>query len=132
GAIENARLSEEARRRVSELEQLTQLAETAARAESLDDLLPAVAERARELLGAKGCAVYLLERDDEEFRLRACAPPHTDVPRILALTDLGPELVRRKRAVTVSMPIVAGDELLGLLRAHEARSAELELARAVA
>jgi GAF domain-containing protein len=38
----------------------------------------------------------------------------------------------QKRSATVSVPLVAGDELLGLLRAEGARAAELELARAVA
>src|SRR5919197_3051444 len=52
GAIENARLYEETRRRVGELEQLTELAETLAHAETLDELLPAVASRARDLLRA--------------------------------------------------------------------------------
>src|SRR5918992_1250794 len=47
GAIENARLYEEARLRVSELEQLSDLAEAIARAEALDELLETVVERAR-------------------------------------------------------------------------------------
>jgi GAF domain-containing protein len=132
GAIENARLYDEARRRVAELEQLTQLAEAVARAESLDELLPAVVDRARDLLAARTCAVYLLEPDREELLLRACSPPGSDVRRSLSLTELGPELARRKRAARLSVPLVAGDELLGLLRAEGARGAELELARAVA
>src|SRR5437016_14034681 len=48
GAIENARLYEEMRTRVAELEQLTALAETIAAAVTLEELLPAVATRARE------------------------------------------------------------------------------------
>src|SRR5215475_9365753 len=46
-AIENARLYEEARLRVAELEQLTELAEEIARADGLDDLLETVAADAR-------------------------------------------------------------------------------------
>jgi GAF domain-containing protein len=45
GAIENARLYEESRRRVGELEHLRELGEAIAAAETLDDLLPAVASR---------------------------------------------------------------------------------------
>ena len=130
GAIENARLYEETRKRVAELEQLTQLAEAVARAEALDELLPAVAERARGLLAARTCALYLLEPGSEELRLQACAPPGVEVRASLALTELGPELSRRKRSVKVSVPLVAGNELLGLLRAEG--TAEVELARAVA
>src|SRR5918911_5694618 len=46
GAIENARLYEGMRRRVGELEQLTALGEVVAAAQTLDELLPAVTERA--------------------------------------------------------------------------------------
>ena len=46
GAIENARLYEETRQRVGELEHLAELAETLTRAQSLEELLPAVAARA--------------------------------------------------------------------------------------
>jgi GAF domain-containing protein len=130
GAIENARLFEETRRRVGELEQLTELAEAVARAETLDELLPAVADGARRLLAARLCAVYLLEPAGDELRLRACSPPGVEVRSSLSLSELGPELTRRKRSATVSVPLVAGDELLGLLQA--VGTAELELARAVA
>ena len=46
GAIENARLYEGMRRRVDELEHLTELGETLARAETLGELLPVVTGRA--------------------------------------------------------------------------------------
>ncbi len=48
GAIENARLYEEMRRRVAELEHLTELGESLARAQTLEQLLPAVTERGRQ------------------------------------------------------------------------------------
>jgi GAF domain-containing protein len=130
GAIENARLYEEMRRRVGELEQLIELAELVARAESVDELLPAVADRARALLAAESCAVYLLDRGVEELHLGASAPAGVEVPQTLALTALGPERSRRKRVVRISLPLVAGDELLGLLNAHG--TGAVELARAVA
>jgi PucR-like helix-turn-helix protein/diguanylate cyclase with GGDEF domain/GAF domain-containing protein len=130
GAIENARLYEEARRRVAELEQLTQLAEAVARAETLDELLPAVTDRARDLLGARTCTVYLLGSGGEELQLRACSPLDAEVRQSLALTEVGPELARRNHSAAVSVPLMAGDELLGLLRAEGA--VELDLVRAVA
>lgn len=130
GAIENARLYEEARRRVAELEQLTQLAEAVARAETLDELLPAVADRARGLLSARTCSVYLLGPGGDELQLSVCSPVDAEVRRSFSLTEVGPELARGKRSATVSVPLRAGDELLGLLRAEGAT--ELELARAVA
>ena len=53
GAIENARLYEETRRRVGELEQLTRLGDTIARAETLDMLLPEIARYGVELLSPR-------------------------------------------------------------------------------
>ncbi len=129
-AIENARLYEETRRRLRELEQLTDLAEAVARAESLQELLPAVADRSRRLLEAATAAVYLLDSGSEQLLLEAFSPPGAQLPRTLALSELGPELARRRRSVKVAVPLVAGEELVGLLVATG--TCEVELARAVA
>ena len=130
GAIENASLYEEARRRVEELEQLTALAESIAQATTLDALLPLVARAARSLLHASACHLYLLEGGTEELEWRASDPPDDDARRTLGLAELGPELARGGRAARVSVPLVAGDELVGLLVARD--TASIELARAVA
>ena len=129
GAIENARLYEEMRTRVSELEQVTGLAEAIAESGSLDELLPAVAGRARDLLQARACHVYLLEPGSEELEWRA-SEPAGEPRRAIGLAELGPELARGGRASRVSMPLVANDELLGLLVADA--STAVDLARAVA
>ena len=130
GAIENARLYEQMSSRVRQLEQLTELAEAVARADLLDELLPTVAERGRELLAADSCAVYLLEPSSEELRLRATAPESARPRATLGLTELGPELGRSGRSASVAVPLVAGDELVGLLSADG--TDEVDLARAVA
>jgi GAF domain-containing protein len=129
GAIENARLYEEARRRVRELELLTRLGEQTARAETLDELLPAVADRSLELLGASCCHVYLLDPGSEELRLRASAPPGTGAREVLTLASLGPEIARSGRQASLAVPLVAGEELLGVLLAES--TSEIDLARAV-
>jgi GAF domain-containing protein len=129
GAIENARLYAETSRRVSELEQLTELGEAIAHAETLDELLPVLAVRTAALLGASACQVYLLEPGSEELRLRA-ATPDSDAPGTIGLADLGPELSRRGRLPRVAIPLVANGELLGLLLAQQ--TSEVDLARAVA
>jgi GAF domain-containing protein len=131
GAIENARLYDEMRTRVRELEQLTGLAEAIAEAGSLDELLAVVVERARELLRATACHLYLLDAGSDE--LAWCASDPSGVAprrRIVGLAELGPELARGGRTSRVSVPLVAGDELLGLLVAE--RTTSVDLARAVA
>ena len=130
GAIENARLYEQMSSRVRELEQLTELAEAVARADGLDDLLAEVASRACELLDAVTCAIYLLDHATEELRSRAWSPVESEHRASLALSELGPEMARSGRSATVAVPLVAGDELVGLLRAEG--TAEIDLARAVA
>jgi GAF domain-containing protein len=130
GAIENARLYEEMRKRVHELEGLTALAETVAQAETLDDLLTEVAARARGLLRAHAASVYLLEPGSEELERRATSPAGAEARERLGLAELGPELSRGGRTSRLAVPLVASEELLGLLVARG--SAEVDLARAVA
>ncbi len=130
GAIDNARLYEETRRQVRELEELTKLAEEIAESRSLEGLLPLVAARAREILGASTCHLYLLDGSMEELVLQASKPSRAQTRERIGLAELGPELARGGRASRVSVPLVAGDELLGLLVAED--SAKLGLARGVA
>lgn len=130
GAIENASLYEEARARVAELEQLTDLAEAIAGSEALDDLLQTAVERARPLLAARACHVYLLEPASEELQRLASDPEPGTARASLSLAELGPELARGGRRSRLAVPLVANDELIGLLVAEG--SARIELGRAVA
>jgi GAF domain-containing protein len=130
GAIENARLYVETRERVGELEHLTELAETLARAQQLGDVLPVVAEHTRQLLRGRSCHVYLLDGNSEELRLRASAPTDESAKPAIGLSELGPEIARSGRSASVAVPIVADDELLGLVTADG--TSEVDLARAAA
>jgi hypothetical protein len=128
GAIENARLYADTRRRVEDLERLTALGEAIARAETLAELVPAVTSGALELLRAQSCRVYLLEGG--ALRLRGSLPEGDEAQLLIELARVGPELARSGRRARVAVSLVAGDEMLGLLQADG--TAELDLARAVA
>jgi putative methionine-R-sulfoxide reductase with GAF domain len=130
GAIENARLYEEMRSRVDELEHLTELGETIARAETVEELLPAVSQRCVALLRAQACHLYLLDAGSEELQLQASAPRGAKAPASVGLAELGPELGRSGRSASVAVPLVANEELLGLLRADG--TSAVDLARAAA
>ncbi len=130
GAVENARLFEETRLRVTELEQLTELAEAIARADVLHELLQEVVVEARPLLAAEGCHVYLLEPAREELDLAASDPEPGAARETLGLAELGPELARGGRASRLAIPLVANGELIGLLLAEG--SERVELGRAIA
>jgi GAF domain-containing protein len=129
-AIENARLYEETRLRVVELEQLTELAEAIARADALEELLDTVARDARPLLAARACHVYLLDPATEELIRRASSPDPGDARKTIGLAELGPELARGGRSTRLAVPLVANGELVGLLVADG--SARVELGRAIA
>jgi GAF domain-containing protein len=129
GAIENASLYDETRRRLGELEHLIELGETVARAETLGELLPAVTARGLQLLRAERCHLYLLDPASEELRVRSSTPQGAPAREVIALSELGREL-RRGRRSRVAVPLVASDELLGLLLAEG--TTEAELAGAVA
>jgi GAF domain-containing protein len=129
GAIENARLYDETRKRIEELEHLTELGETIARAQSLTELLPAVTARGLQLLRAARCHIYLLDAGSDELRLRASSPEGSAARETISLSEIAPEL-RRGRRSRVAQPLVANDELLGLLVAEGTTA--LDLAGAVA
>ena len=130
GAIENARLYEETRLRVAELEQLTELAEAIARADALDELLQIVVAGARPLLAARACHVYLLDAGSEELERVASDPEPGTARPTLGLAELGPELARGGRSSRLAVPLIANGELIGLLVGEG--SARVELGRAVA
>lgn len=130
GAIENAHLYGEMRMRVTELEHLTELAETVAAAETIEALGPEVVRRGRNLLGATSVDLYLLDAEAERLRLCSSDPPGSEGPATMGLSELGPELGRSRRMPRIAVSLVAGDELLGALVAEGTR--ELDLARAVA
>jgi GAF domain-containing protein len=124
GAIENARLYDETRKRIEELEHLTELGETIARAETLAELLPAVTARGIQLLRAERCHLYLLDQGSEELRLRASTPEGSAARETISLSELAPEL-RRGRRSRIAQPLVANDELLGLLVAEGTTAVDL-------
>ena len=77
GAIENAQLYEETRRRVQALTTLTQLSQALAAVTLREDLYDAVARGARELLRADACQIYRLDVEADELILVGSDPPRT-------------------------------------------------------
>src|SRR5262249_41634701 len=116
--------------RVTELEQLTELAEAIAGADALDELLDTVVRDARPLLVARACHVYLLDPASEELERRSSSPEASEARERIGLAELGPELARGGRSTRLAVPLVANGELVGLLVADG--SARVELGRAIA
>jgi GAF domain-containing protein len=136
GAIENAQLYEETRRRVDALTTLTQLSQALAAVTLREDLYDAVTGGARDLLDADACQIYRLDPDTDELVLAGSDPQDAPAPsprpggtalvldlmrrangrgrggRRGAARDLWPELDEN---ALLAAPLVAGEEHLGIL-----------------
>jgi GAF domain-containing protein len=151
GAIENAQLYDQERRRVDGLTRLSALAQEVAAATSAAELAPVVARGTHQLLHAKVCQMYRLEADGKGLVLMASMPD--TVPTPAALSDAGVMLAaldgRGARPAAATLwpgmdiadllvtPLSAGGERLGLLcvgsyPAQEFKDEDAEIARAVA
>jgi GAF domain-containing protein len=97
GAIENARLYEEARRRVDALTSLSRLSQEIAAAAGRETLYRVVCGGVRAMLGAARCELHLLEREGRRLELVSCDPAE------------GP------RVEMTSVVLSTGDEELGRL-----------------
>jgi GAF domain-containing protein len=97
GAIENARLYEEARRRVDALTSLSRLSQEIAAAAGRETLYRVVCGGVRAMLGAPRCELHLLEREGRRLELVSCDPAE------------GP------RVEMTSVVLSTGDEELGRL-----------------
>jgi GAF domain-containing protein len=136
GAIENAQLYEETRRRVEALTTLTQLSQALAAVTLREDLYDAVTGGARDLLAADACQIYRIDPDTDELVLAGSDPQ--DAPALTPRpggTALVLSLLRRangrgrggRRGAArtlwpdvdendlLAAPLVAGEEQLGIL-----------------
>jgi sugar diacid utilization regulator len=109
GAVENARLYEEATARVAMLVELSRLSQRIAAAVDQDELLIVVESGVRSLLGATGCRIDL---DAPEGGLPAAEGTAGSSVTVRPIDTPG------DGGVAFSAPLVAGDERLGQIEVH--------------
>jgi GAF domain-containing protein len=150
GAIENAQLYDQQRRRVDALTSLSGLAQEVATAPDAGEIGHAVTRGMRRLLGAEICQLYRLDRDGAALSLLSSAPAMAE-PEAVSATALllaafedgasGPRARALWPGLDVSAllvtPLISGGERLGLLCAgapprRPFTGEETEMARAVA
>jgi GAF domain-containing protein len=151
GAIENAQLYDQQRRRVDALTELSGLAQEVAAAADAAEIGQAVTRGTRLLLGAEVCQVYRLDREGIALHLLSSSPEAAPEPEVLSTPELllaafdagasrppartlWPQLDVADLLVT---PLVSGGERLGLLCAgapprRPFTGEETEMARAIA
>jgi len=88
GAIENAQLYDQQRRRVDALTSLSGLAQEVATAGNAGAIGSAVTSGTRRLLGAEVCQLYRLDRDGSALTLLSSSPDATPEPEALSATKL--------------------------------------------
>jgi len=126
GAVENAQLFEETRRRVDALTTLTELSQALAAVTLREDLYDAVTRGARQLLAADACQIWRHDSRAGELVLVGADPPLAVEPGAPPADGPG----------VVTAQLVAGDELLGVLccvaSSRRFAAEDAELLRAVA
>src|SRR3954468_12572093 len=125
GAIENARLYEDTRRRVEALTRLSSLTQAIAAIDGREELYRVVTDGVRELLRCDACQLYLLDADTGRLELAAADPPgrpstRDDAEGTAVLLDTlrprgGPAAARG--GTRLIAPVAAGAEPLGALAA---------------
>jgi GAF domain-containing protein len=151
GAIENAQLYDQQRRRVDALTTLSGLAQEVATAGDAVEIGRSVTGGARRLLGAAVCQLYRLDRDGGTLTLMSSSPEGTPEPEALSTTKLllaaleGGALRPAARSLWPDLdvsdllvtPLVSGGERLGLMCAgapprRPFTGEDTEMARAIA
>src|SRR5919204_3832999 len=127
GAIENARLYEETRRRVEGLTALARLSQDIAAAPGREELFHLVPRGVRSLIGCDLCQLYQLDPSHDRLELAAADPPDQPSPWPreggAALLELlqrrTPRSARHADGVggsgVLAVALTAGDEQLGAL-----------------
>jgi GAF domain-containing protein len=129
GAIENARLYEDTRRRVEALTRLSSLTQAIAAVDGREELYRVVTDGVRELLRCEACQLYLLDPETGRLELAAADPAGRPSPwRGAEGTAVLLDLLRRRGGpaagpggATLVAPVAAGAEHLGALAVTRAR-----------
>src|SRR3954454_16221342 len=130
GAIENARLYEDTRRRVEALTRLSSLSQAIAAVDGREELYRVGTDGVCQLLRCESCQLYLLDAENGRLELAAADPPGRRSPWGGAEgTAVLLDLLRRRGGpaagpgggATLVAPVAAGAEHLGALAASRAR-----------
>jgi GAF domain-containing protein len=117
GAIENAQLYDQERRRVAALTRLSGLGQDVAAATDAGDVGVVVAQGTRRLLEAEVCQIYRLEADGTGVVLLASDPPAVLAPPMLSVAGLALDALGDGNARTLWPELEVGDQLVTALTA---------------
>jgi PAS domain S-box-containing protein len=141
-ARRNAEILQEAKQRTMEIAALYDVSQDVSSHHDLSSLLQTIAGRAKSLLAAAGCAIFLYEKEQDDFRIAVESgvgmPIGTRLPRTEGLAgrvaetlqplivndyhswpDRSKPLKKLPIGPTVCVPMVRRGELVGVLGVHE-------------
>jgi signal transduction protein with GAF and PtsI domain len=104
GAIENARLYDQMRRKALQLETLSQVSETVASNRITDDVLQLIVTMTAQMLGSKICSIMLLDEASGELRIAATqslSEEYRRKPNLRVGQSISGRAVQERRSIIV-------------------------------
>lgn len=104
GAIENARLFEETRKKAMQLEKLAQISDSLTQDTYLDTILNSIVNVAAEMLNAKLCSILLLDEKNKELVLRATqtrSEAYKTKPAVRIQESVSGRVIQERRPIVV-------------------------------
>lgn len=104
GAIENARLYEETKRRSIQLETLAQLSKTIISDRYLKDILQLIVTMTAEMMNLKICSIILLDKKKQELTIKATqnlSKEYIKKPQLKVGEGISGEAVKKKKPIFV-------------------------------
>ncbi len=104
GAIENARLYDEMKRKALQLETLSQVSETVASGRLIEDMLQLIVTMTAQMLGSKICSVMLLDEQAGDLRIAATqslSEAYRQKPHLKLGQSISGKAVQERRPIIV-------------------------------
>lgn len=151
GAIENARLYEETRRKADAIQTLSAVSRTLTSDRYMEEILQLIVAMTATLLGSKICSVMLLDEDAKQLRIvatQSLSDAYRNKPPVSVAQSLSGQAVLEKKPVTIadvkkdkrfsfpdiavseklvsllSLPMMFKDKVLGVINTYTAHEYE--------
>lgn len=104
GAIDNARLYEETKRKAMQIETLSKISETVVSEKYLEEILQLIVTMTAEMMGSKICSLMLLDEDKQELIIRATqslSEEYRRKPNIKVGESISGQAIMEKKPIAV-------------------------------
>ncbi|WP_447598837.1 GAF domain-containing protein [Nitrospira sp. Nam80] len=105
GAIENARLYEQMKRKVMQLDTLSQVSATVSSSRLIDDVLQLIVTMTAQMMGSKICSIMLLDESSNELRIgstQSLSEQYRRKPNVKVGQSISGRAVQERRPIIVA------------------------------